>query len=355
MAFDPISWGLGFGSTKLANSLIEKTYTNNLPRRLMATTSEWAEKLPGELHTAPEAIFDTDEYPEFQGEARTKLQAILYMHTSIPSEEVWYKALLESWYEKKRRLGDSANGFFTQNKNSAQPHIRKLAKALHLECRKDPSLFQITALSNLATLADKSEEIKSDLKQTRSMIIDRFNRIESLHKARFPPVNLDNFFKTGTEHLNWESLSGLNKVLMVDKPTSVIAGKLRAHQSWIGEANSPIEDATYIPPLGRNLKTGLQTFLSKWSDRATPMNSNDPSEIVAGIAAFHHEILALHPFEDGNGSVARAMSDSHARSYFPFDDRLCLIENDNYMSSLNAADSGNLDPLIQIIDHRVFD
>jgi hypothetical protein len=61
MAFDPLSWGLGFGSTKLANALIEKTYSNNLARRLEAAEKEWSENLPSDIYTAIEAIFNISE------------------------------------------------------------------------------------------------------------------------------------------------------------------------------------------------------------------------------------------------------------------------------------------------------
>lgn len=355
MAFDPISWGLGFGSTKLANSLIERTYPSDLPQRLIKEAKKWSEELPPEIYTIPEAIFEFNGTSEFNGEARSKLQAVLYMHTSIPSENIWHNALLETWAEKKKALGSSANGFFIQDKNNSQKYIRKLAKALYRECKKDPALFQVTALGNLATLADKSDSIKHEIIKTRSMIIDHLNRIESFQKSYIPPVNIDTFFKTGKESFTWESISDLNKVLMVDKPTSIIAGRLRENDSWLGNANSSIEEACYVPPVGRELKTKLQIFISKWAEKKIAMTSRDPREIVAGIASFHYELLEIHPFEDGNGSVARAISDSHARTYFSFSDRLGLLEDNDYMDSLKSANAGDLDPLIKIIDKKIFE
>ncbi|TLS77483.1 Fic family protein [Photobacterium damselae] len=355
MAFDPLTWGLGFGMTKMANTLIERTYPNDLPVRLRGAAKKWADELPIGVQTPIESIFNIQEDVEFSGSARSRLQAILYMHTSIPSEDVWFDALIETWYEKKQKLGDEGNAFFTQDKNSSQKYIRKLAKSLYRECQKDSALFQVTALTHLANLADKSKDLKQEMFKTRSMMIDRFNRIEEFQMNYVKPVKLNEFLSSTVHTTNWNNLCDLNKILMVDKPTSVIAGRLRDGQSWIGSHGASLEQAVYVPPVGRDLKVGLSSFLAKWGKENTALTSRDPKEIVSGIAEFHYELLAVHPFEDGNGSVARAISDSHAREFFAHNDRLGLLDTESYMSALQSANNGNLDPLIKTIDSAIFD
>jgi Fic family protein len=72
-----------------------------------------------------------------------------------------------------------------------------------------------------------------------------------------------------------------------------------------------------------------------------------PPEVEA--AWLHHRFSQIHPFQDGNGRVARALATLVLlrAQLFPFtvDDS----ERDNYISNLESADNGDLAPFTQMI------
>lgn len=72
-----------------------------------------------------------------------------------------------------------------------------------------------------------------------------------------------------------------------------------------------------------------------------------PSDVQA--AWLHHRFTQIHPFQDGNGRVARAIASFVLvkDGLFP----LVVTRNDktNYLDALEAADLGSLKPLIEMI------
>ena len=67
---------------------------------------------------------------------------------------------------------------------------------------------------------------------------------------------------------------------------------------------------------------------------------------LASAAWLHHRFVQIHPFEDGNGRIARCLAtlvfiQAH---WFPL--VVPNEERDNYLDSLQAADNGDLSPLI---------
>jgi prophage maintenance system killer protein len=73
-----------------------------------------------------------------------------------------------------------------------------------------------------------------------------------------------------------------------------------------------------------------------------------PAEVEA--AWLHHAFTQIHPFEDGNGRVARALASLIflKANWFP----LVITRDDSkYIESLETADSGNLQPLVALFVH----
>ncbi len=72
-----------------------------------------------------------------------------------------------------------------------------------------------------------------------------------------------------------------------------------------------------------------------------------PAEIQA--AWLHHRFTQVHPFQDGNGRVARALASLVLirAGLFPF--HVDRSEREKYIGSLEAADAGDLGLLVQII------
>lgn len=66
-------------------------------------------------------------------------------------------------------------------------------------------------------------------------------------------------------------------------------------------------------------------------------------------AWLHHRFTQIHPFQDGNGRVARALATLVfiKAGWFPLVIRDVATERNDYISSLESADKGDLKPLIQ--------
>lgn len=115
--------------------------------------------------------------------------------------------------------------------------------------------------------------------------------------------------------------------------------------AWKTQANYPVRDGitfTYCSP----------EQVGSEMDRLIEMHSGHvaqavPSEVQA--AWLHHRFTQIHPFQDGNGRVARAIASLILvkDGLFPLvvtrDDKL------TYLDALEAADNGNLKPLIDLI------
>ena len=69
---------------------------------------------------------------------------------------------------------------------------------------------------------------------------------------------------------------------------------------------------------------------------------------VAVSAWLHHAFVAIHPFQDGNGRVARALASMVLikGDYFPL--RVDREDRDEYIASLEEADAGTLVPLTNL-------
>lgn len=115
---------------------------------------------------------------------------------------------------------------------------------------------------------------------------------------------------------------------------------------WKTQSNNPLtEDGTiheYCPP--EHVASEMDRLCEIHQKH---LDENMPPEIEA--AWIHHRFAQIHPFQDGNGRVARAVSNLvFLRSgLFPV-----VIFNDSrerYLDSLEKADSGDLSPLVDFM------
>ena len=100
---------------------------------------------------------------------------------------------------------------------------------------------------------------------------------------------------------------------------------------------SPIE----TPALMQQLVTWYRTELN---------GAKHPIEVAA---TFHHRFTAIHPFDDGNGRLGRILMNLilMQRGYPPA--VIQVSQRDDYLLALQAADNGNLDPMIEILANSV--
>ena len=97
----------------------------------------------------------------------------------------------------------------------------------------------------------------------------------------------------------------------------------------------------YCPP--EHLDSELDNLLTWYSDYIAQPDVYHPLLVAAWL---HHRFAQIHPFQDGNGRVTRALVAWHPvqHDYLPIvvtrDDR------DHYIDALEAADDGNLTPMV---------
>lgn len=114
---------------------------------------------------------------------------------------------------------------------------------------------------------------------------------------------------------------------------------------WKSSANSPSRDGVtfaYCPPEQVASEMDRLVLLHREQEK-----SGVPSEVQA--AWLHHRFTQIHPFQDGNGRVARAIASLVLvkDGLFP----LVVTRDDKimYLDALEFADAGDLKPLVDLI------
>lgn len=77
-------------------------------------------------------------------------------------------------------------------------------------------------------------------------------------------------------------------------------GEFRTSQNWIGPANVPLAEATFIPPPPAEMHRALHDF-----ELFLHQQEELPALVHCGIA--HAQFETIHPFLDGNGRVGRLL------------------------------------------------
>lgn len=121
-------------------------------------------------------------------------------------------------------------------------------------------------------------------------------------------------------------------------------------EEWAGryrESNVMIGGADHTPPDALEVPTQMSS-LFRWLPQ-----EQKKLHIVELAALFHHRLVFIHPFLDGNGRTARlAMNLLLLRAGFPL---VVILKNDRrkYYRVLSEADQGNLSPLVLFVAQAV--
>ena len=114
---------------------------------------------------------------------------------------------------------------------------------------------------------------------------------------------------------------------------------------WKTQENSPIRDGvryTYCPP--EQVSSEMDRLISIYSEH---VDAGVPCEVQA--AWLHHRFSQIHPFQDGNGRVARAIASLVLVKDGIFPLVITRDDKPKYLDALEAADDGNLKILVSMI------
>ena len=114
---------------------------------------------------------------------------------------------------------------------------------------------------------------------------------------------------------------------------------------WKTQINYPERDDvtyTYCPP--EQVGSEMDRLIAMHADHVA---NAVPSEVEA--AWLHHRFTQIHPFQDGNGRVARAIASLVLVKDGLFPLVVTRGDKSTYLDALEGADKGNLKPLIDLI------
>lgn len=161
---------------------------------------------------------------------------------------------------------------------------------------------------------------------------------KAVKQLRLPPPSLS---------LDVQKLKAIHSGLF---PTGYeLAGQLRTAQVWISAVGPTGTDVTYIPPTPSEVPSKLQELLGAWNENLAELLDASRLDKLREIAAFHHKLVSIHPFLDGNGILARLLTGQQMKALLGVD-ALLLERDEDYFAALKAADAGDIGPLIYYLE-----
>ncbi len=115
--------------------------------------------------------------------------------------------------------------------------------------------------------------------------------------------------------------------------------------NWKKLPNSPVRDGVlyaYCPP--EHVAAEMDRLVEMHAEHDT---RGVPTEVQA--AWLHHRFTQIHPFQDGNGRIARAITSLALIKGGLFPLVVTRDDRTNYLDALEAADDGDLKPLVDMI------
>lgn len=152
------------------------------------------------------------------------------------------------------------------------------------------------------------------------------------------------------EELTVNALQHLHRQLF--PPGYELAGRLRSVQVWIGSIGSTPKTAHFLPPGPSEVSDRTTSLTRDWSRRVPALRKASSREQAFEIARFHHTLVSVHPFLDGNGVLARVVTALQCKQLTGR--KAELIRRDaEYIAALKSADSGDYDMLSRLIEGKL--
>lgn len=216
----------------------------------------------------------------------------------------------------------------------------------------------LIAISSKSNNHEESVESISDLKKKYAMLNSQLNNLiknrdyTRIHlvsgKYIFTANQIANRTQLGefnTENLTIKNICSLHKKMFpINYP---IAGKLRNIDVAIAGAMD------YVPPQHKNVYRLLNNLLKEWNSEFKLLVKSTEKDKIKKIAKFHHRLLSIHPFIDGNGRLARIIMEKQIEKIFNKELKIDL-KRAEYMEALKYADKNDFNKLELIIKKSLY-
>lgn len=157
-----------------------------------------------------------------------------------------------------------------------------------------------------------------------------------------------------TKHLDVDLLCYIHRSMFDNESSAHFAGTLRSVGVWIAGPGSTPDNALYVPPRPQDVPHLTDQVLAGWRQEYDDLLDLPMEQRLDAIVEFHHSLLAVHPFLDGNGRLARLLLEQQARELLGIDRRVVLEDSRAYSAALRAANEGDLAELRNVISQALY-
>ena len=148
-----------------------------------------------------------------------------------------------------------------------------------------------------------------------------------------------------SENISPSMILVFHRLTCFDLPSRAV-GKFRQSDVWLGNMDG-VKVEHIKPPAPSEVEPKLLELCQEWSSAFTSLRTKKAK--LSAIAQFHAKLLAIHPFLDGNGRVARAVLMQQCVDFFGRADLSLLQKGTIYYQALRQADGGDIEALVNVI------
>lgn len=138
----------------------------------------------------------------------------------------------------------------------------------------------------------------------------------------------------------------IHRLVCFDLPPRIV-GRFRDIAVVVAKASAAPAQPTFTPPAPKDVPQMIEELCAKW--RKEIAAAADRNSKLAAMAACFHGLVYIHPFQEGNGRVARSLLMQQCVEAFGRADMSRLDRGVPYYAALQAADGGDLAPLKALI------
>ncbi|MHA4867220.1 Fic family protein [Duganella sp. PWIR1] len=202
-------------------------------------------------------------------------------------------------------------------------------------------------IDSLSDVTTSFGDVAHQVKQTHSMLT---NLSAPSNKAIIEPA-VSSF--SSIKELSVNAICVLHRALLFDAPPGTQVGVLRTSQVWIGGRGTTLATASFKPPPPEDVPNLLQELLEGWEGKFDSLKKASVASKIVAMSEFHHRLVSIHPFLDGNGRIARFLLAQQARELLNQTRRVVVEDRRPYFDALSSADAGNYAPLEAVISQAV--